>query len=140
MSLRGVPGTPGVVVYSFTILMRRLLSRRQKCYVRGMSFARSLLVVLCAAQAGDTAIAAYVIPTPRSDMAPVVEPVARKGTRAYRPDDAAPAIPADASQAKSPSGDDALQQCIATWDEGTHISPSKWREICVRQLKENAAE
>lgn len=105
-----------------------------------MSFARSLLVVLCAAQAGDTALAAYGIPPPRSDVASVVEPVERKGTRAYKPDGVTPAVPADAAQAKSPAGDDALDQCIATWDAGTHISPSKWREICKRQLKENAAE
>ena len=118
---------------------RRLLSRQQKCYLRGMSFARSLLVVLCAAQAGDTALAAYVIPPPRSDVAPVVEPVARKGTRAYRPDGATPAVPADTAQPNSPSGDDALAQCIATWDAGTHISPSKWREICKRQLNDRDA-
>jgi hypothetical protein len=117
----------------------RLLSRLQKCYLRGMSFARSLLVVLCAAQAGDTALAANVVPPPRPDVAPVVEPVARKGTRAYRPDGATPAVPADAAQANSTSGDDALAQCIATWDAGTHISPSKWREICKRQLNDRDA-
>jgi len=121
------------------MLLRRLLSRRQKCYIPGMPFARSLLVMLCAAQAGDAAFAATAIAPLRSDVAPVVEPVARKGTRAYRPDGAAPAVPADASQAKSPAGDDALAQCIATWDAGTHISPSKWREICKRQLNDRDA-
>lgn len=115
---------------------RRLLSRPQGCYIAGMSFARSLLVVLCAAQAGDAAVAAYVIAPPRSGVVPVVEQIARKGTRAYKPDGATPALPADASQAKSPPGDDALAQCIATWDAGTHISPSNWREICKRQLND----
>ena len=57
-----------------------------------MPFARSLLVMLCAAQAGDAAFAATAIAPLRSDVAPVVEPVARKGTRAYRPDGAAPAV------------------------------------------------
>jgi len=121
------------------MLVRRLLTLLQECYICGMSFARSLLVVLCTAQAGDTALAAYVIPPPRSDMAPIVEPVARKGTRAYRPDGAAPAVPADAAQGTAQSGDDALAQCIATWDAGTHITPSKWREICKRQLKDRDA-
>jgi hypothetical protein len=104
-----------------------------------MSFARSLLVVLCAAQAGDAAFAATFFAPLRSDVAPVVEPVARKGTRAYKADEAAPAVPADATQAKSPRDDEALAQCIATWDAGTHISPSKWREICKRQLKDRDA-
>jgi hypothetical protein len=134
-----IPGAlGGRVANCFTMAARRLLSRPQKCYTCCMSFARSLLVVLCAAQAGGTALAAYVLP-PRSDVAPVVEPVARKGTRAYKPDGAAPALPADAAQTNSPSGDDALAQCIATWDAGTHISPSKWREICKRQLKDRDA-
>ena len=105
-----------------------------------MSFARSLLVVLCTAQAGHGAFAASsVIAPPAARMAPLVEPVARKGTRAYNADGVTPAVPADASQAKSPPADDALEQCIATWDAGTHISPSKWREICKRQLKDRDA-
>ena len=102
-----------------------------------MSFARSLLLVLCAAQAGCAALAASVAAP--AGVPPIIEPVARKGTRAYTPDGAMPTDPADASQAKSPSGDDALKQCLATWDAGTHISPSKWREICVRQLNDRDA-
>jgi hypothetical protein len=69
-------------------------------------------------------------------VAPISEPTQRKGTRAYKADGTQSAVPADAAPAKSPSGDDALAQCIATWDAGTHITPSKWREICVRQLKD----
>ena len=101
-----------------------------------MSFARSLLVVICAAQAGDTAVAAYVSAPPRPGVVSVVEQIARKGTRAYKPDGASPALPADASQTESPTSDDALAQCIAAWDAGTHISPSNWREICKRQLND----
>ena len=104
-----------------------------------MSLARSLVLVLCAAQAGHGALAASVIAPPAVDMAQVVEPAARKGTRAYKSDSVTPAVPADAAQAKSPPSDDALKQCIATWDAGTHISPSKWREICKRQLKDRDA-
>lgn len=101
-----------------------------------MPSARLLLVVLCVARAGDAAFAASVVPP--ADVAPIIEPVQRKGTRAYKADGAQPAAP-DAAQAKSPSGDEALAQCIATWDAGTHISPSKWREICKRQLKDRDA-
>jgi hypothetical protein len=117
----------------------RLLGRPLGCYIPAMSFARSLFVVLCAAQAGHGAFAASVIAPPTADMAPLVEPVARKGTRAYKADGVTPAVPADDSQAKSKPGDDALEQCIATWDAGTHISPSKWREICKRQLNDRDA-
>ena len=76
---------------------RRLLGRPQRCYIPGMSLARSLLVVLCAAQAGHGAFAASVIAPPAVDMAQVVEPAARKGTRAYKSDGVAPAVPADAA-------------------------------------------
>lgn len=101
-----------------------------------MPFARSLLVVLCAAQAGDAVFAAPVMAPAPAGVAPIIEPVQRKGTRAYKADGTQPAASADTAPAKSPSGDDALAQCIATWDAGTHITPSKWREICVRQLKD----
>jgi hypothetical protein len=104
-----------------------------------MSLARSLLVVLWAVQAGHGAFAASTIAPPAADVAQLVEPIARKGTRAYKADGDAPAVPADAAEPKSPPSDDALKQCIATWDAGTHISPSKWREICKRQLKDRDA-
>ncbi len=121
------------------MLVRRLLTRPQECYIRGMSFARSILAVLCAAQAGHGAFAASAIAPPAAGIAQVVEPAARKGTRAYRPDGAAPPVPADAAQGTAQSGDDALAQCIASWDAGTHISPSNWREICKRQLRDRDA-
>ncbi|WP_068461896.1 hypothetical protein [Hyphomicrobium sulfonivorans] len=57
----------------------------------------------------------------------------RKGTRNYREgsgDAAAPSI----SDYKAPTRAEKLQHCIDTWDAGTHISKSKWREICKRQL------
>jgi hypothetical protein len=71
-----------------------------------------------------------------------VQLAARKGTRTYTPDDGAtaatpqetaPAQPDPAAEAK------ALEDCIAIWDAGTHITKSKWREICQRQIKARGA-
>ena len=64
----------------------------------------------------------------------VVEIEGRKGTRLYRPDDAStePQETADPKQAK-----EKLDQCMASWDKGTHISQSNWRQICAREIKSN---
>jgi hypothetical protein len=65
------------------------------------------------------------------------QPAARKGTRSYAPD-ALPATP-DTAPADDPAAHaEALAGCIATWDAKTHITRSKWREICERQIKERA--
>ena len=32
-----------------------------------------------------------------------------------------------------------LNPCMATWDKGTHITKVRWREICARTLKDQAA-
>ena len=106
-----------------------------------MRYTRSLtLVVLCAAaQVGHAALAGSLIAETPPGVTPIVEPAARKGTRAYTPDGAetaVPAVPAVTPQAKPAADTDALDQCMRTWDAGTHISKSKWREICIRQLKD----
>jgi hypothetical protein len=105
-----------------------------------MPLMRSLtFVVLCVAQVGHAALAGSPIAEAPPGATPIVEPAARKGTRAYRPDGAetaVPALPALPPQTKAPAGSDALDQCMGTWDAGTHITKSKWREICVRQLKD----
>jgi hypothetical protein len=59
---------------------------------------------------------------------------ARKGTRNYVPGTAT-ALPA-AEPSKPEADAKALTDCIAIWDKGTHISKSKWKAICKRQLKE----
>jgi hypothetical protein len=60
---------------------------------------------------------------------------ARKGTRNYRPDGAATVIPeAPAATDGTVSRDEKLTQCMETWDKGTHITKSHWRDICLRQL------
>jgi hypothetical protein len=74
------------------------------------------------------------------------EPIARKGTRNYAPGEetapqdtttdatASPEKPDAAAEAK------ALQDCIAIWDEKTHITQAHWKDICKRQLKERGAQ
>jgi len=77
-----------------------------------------------------------------ADVAQLAELAARKGTRNYRAGEGTPAPvvapPAEAGKATtdSPSRADKLTQCMDTWDAGTHITKSKWREICRRQLNE----
>jgi hypothetical protein len=29
-----------------------------------------------------------------------------------------------------------MKSCMATWDKGTHITTTRWREICARTLKD----
>ena len=96
-----------------------------------------LLVIFCTAQAGHAALAGPILSKTPFDASPIIEVQARKGTRLYSPDGtgAAPTLPADtATQAQS--SEEALEQCMNTWDTGTHITKSKWREICQRQLKD----
>lgn len=60
----------------------------------------------------------------------------RKGTRNYRNDGSSTSTPSTPSttEYRAPTRAEKLQYCIDTWDAGTHISKSKWREICKRQL------
>jgi len=74
-----------------------------------------------------------------SDASATLNVAARKGTRNYRSD-------GDSTTTTKPSATDVnpsagtspaekIAQCMETWDAGTHISKSKWREICQRQLR-----
>jgi hypothetical protein len=63
----------------------------------------------------------------------LAEPSGRKGTRNYRPDGATATDTPDTQTSTIPR-DEKLQQCMETWDPGTHITKAKWREICIRQL------
>jgi hypothetical protein len=122
----------------------RLSGGRLACYIPVMRYTRPLtFVVLCAAaQVGHAALAGSLIAETPPGVTPIVEPAARKGTRAYTPDGtetavpAVPAVPAVTPEVAAPAANDALAQCMDTWDAGTHITKSKWREICIRQLKD----
>jgi hypothetical protein len=110
----------------------------------------------CLALAGAIALAAagpsLALPNlARSGDAPVavaanhfVELVARKGTRTYSAEEegAAAATPTttttttqDAARAK-PDPAKALDDCMRTWDAGTHITQAHWKDICQRQANE----
>jgi hypothetical protein len=68
----------------------------------------------------------------------------RKGTRNYLPDDAeASDDPETSAEAKenaaqpAAAAKDRLDQCLASWDKGTHIAQNTWHQICERQIKAN---
>ena len=67
----------------------------------------------------------------------------RKGTRNYVPDDAgasddaeisAEAIKENAAQPEE-TAKERLDQCLASWDKGTHITQNSWHQICEREIK-----
>jgi hypothetical protein len=100
------------------------------------------LALLCAIAQGA---AGPSLALPRSEPVAatgnaVVQLVARKGTRNYSPgdsttsDDNTPAKPDAVAEAK------ALEDCLRTWDAGTHITQSHWKEICKRQVNERGAQ
>jgi hypothetical protein len=101
------------------------------------------LVLLCAiaqAAAGPS-LALPRSQAPAAAKNDLVQLVARKGTRNYVPGESMGSTD-DATSAKTdPAADEkALQDCIGTWDANTHITPSHWRDICKRQIKERGAQ
>ncbi len=68
---------------------------------------------------------------------PIVQRVARRGTRNYYADDGeALTVPATPTTDTAAVSHDALKECMDVWDAATHITKSKWREICARQIRE----
>lgn len=65
---------------------------------------------------------------------------ARKGTRNYQPGDSATMAPGTTGQTSktSTSGTQALDNCMAYWDPGTHMSKAEWRVSCERLISERA--
>ena len=102
---------------------------------------RIFLVALCALPLGAAANAGTWVTMSMNDTSATQDIAARRGTRNYRPEgDSATTTPTTTPSAKevNPSATstaDKLAQCMETWDTGTHISKSKWREICQRQLR-----
>lgn len=97
-----------------------------------------LLALLCTLPLGAASFAAPVIAEATVDSAQLAEPAARKGTRNYRAgeDEAATAPSTTTMKNDGQSEKEKLTQCMETWDTGTHITKSKWREICIRQLND----
>jgi hypothetical protein len=101
-----------------------------------MVILRASLLALFATQAAIAV--ADPLATAPLDTTPATES-GRKGTRNFRPgEDAATAAPAISSTLRPDSISDAekITQCMETWDKGTHITKSKWHEICKRQLND----
>jgi hypothetical protein len=109
---------------------------------------RLLVIAFCCAIAQGAAAGPSLAPAPSEPVAApgsgVVWLAARKGTRNYVPGEESgteqalqETSPAQSDQA---SEEKALEDCIAIWDTGTHISKSKWREVCRRQIKERGAQ
>lgn len=103
-----------------------------------MIIVRASLLALFATQAAIAA--ADPLPTDPFAPTPSAESLTRRGTRNYRPGDdtAGTATPSISTTLKpdSISEEEKLTQCMETWDKGTHITKSKWREICRRQLND----
>jgi hypothetical protein len=100
------------------------------------AFALLGAIVQCAA-AGPS----FALPGNKPAVAPgpaFLQPIARKGTRNYVPD-AIPDSQADTAATDPAAEKKALADCIEIWDAKTHITKSKWREICKRQIKERGA-
>jgi hypothetical protein len=65
---------------------------------------------------------------------------ARKGTRNYQTSDGAAMAPGTAGETSktSNSGTRALDDCMAYWDAGTHMTKDEWRVSCERLISERA--
>jgi hypothetical protein len=106
-----------------------------------MVILRASLLALFATQA-VIAVADPLATDPATDpFAPSTsaDTAGRKGTRNYRPgEDAATTTPSISATLKpdSISDEEKITQCMETWDKGTHITKSKWHEICKRQLND----
>jgi hypothetical protein len=75
----------------------------------------------------------------------VVKTEGRKGTRVYTQDqsvDYGTLVEGQEKAAATATGDatsnQKLDQCMASWDTGTHITQANWRKICERQLADGA--
>ena len=97
--------------------------------------ALSLLAATTGAHAaGWSAVVASSTPAISSSSPVVTIDTGRKGTRSYRPNSGGDTTVPDVTDYAAPTPAEKLQHCIEIWDAGTHISKSKWREICKRQL------
>ena len=111
-------------------------------------FSRTMSTLLFVGSVTAT-LPAAAVPAPHREVAasavrsgmPALHLAARKGTRNYRSDDAAATgSPSTTTTPPPPDKPEAsvdtrtLEGCMATWDKGTHISKSRWREICQRNI------
>ncbi len=106
-------------------------------------FVPALLVVVAASN--EPALAWRASKLFVTDSHPLIVKIeGRKGTRLYRPDETEDYDALTDAQEKAaaaathePTPEERLDECMASWDEKTHITKSSWRLICQRQIKEN---
>src|SRR5262249_14343356 len=75
----------------------------------------------------------------------MVKTEGRKGTRVYTQDQSVEygtlvegQERAAATASQDATSNQKLDQCMASWDTGTHITQANWRKICERQLADGA--
>jgi len=83
-------------------------------------FASAFLAIAVIVIAPAGAYSGLVVKSPGG----IVQLAQRKGTRGYQ------GVP---SQYSTPNR---LESCMETWDRATHISKTRWREICKQQIKD----
>lgn len=102
-----------------------------------------LLLGLAVLLTSAAVLPSKALPLARPGVTPDLTLVAeggRKGTRNYVPPDGTALPDPDETTAKSAEARaKKIADCVAIWDRGTHISKSKWREICQRQVDDSAA-
>ena len=128
----------------FTIAARKGSTTARTVVELGMAQLRIALIALCALPLGAAANAGTWAAMTMSDATPndtgVTQDIAaRKGTRNFRSDGGSATTTTPSTTDINPSAGtspaEKIRQCMETWDTGTHISKSKWREICQRQLR-----
>jgi hypothetical protein len=62
--------------------------------------------------------------------APIGTPTGRKHVRAVSPE-------TSGGSARDGATGSSMENCMAAWDEKTHMSQDRWRETCARTLDEN---
>ena len=72
----------------------------------------------------------------------IVKTEGRKGTRLYTPVesedyDAMVEGEEKAAATREPTAEERLEECMASWDDKTHITKSSWRLICQRQIRDD---
>jgi hypothetical protein len=64
--------------------------------------------------------------------------VAEQGSPSDKADDAKPADPTAGAEKRQGWGNQSIENCMAMWDSGTHMTKSKWRRTCEGIAKERA--
>jgi hypothetical protein len=64
--------------------------------------------------------------------------VAEQGSTSTKPDDAKPDNSTPGVEKRQGWGNQSIENCMAMWDAGTHMTKSEWRRTCEGIAKERA--